>query len=65
MALAVAAARGYDPALVLLAASASRGVASPADISMASGRLKEATGVRARAFADALPLIFGPRASNP
>ena len=60
MALAVAAARGYDAALVLPAPAASvdRGVASPADISMDSSRLWQSLGLQPLALTDALRLTF-------
>jgi dTDP-4-dehydrorhamnose reductase len=64
MALAVAAARGRDPALVVAApapSAAERGVASPADISMRSGKLEAALGRRLTPFAAGLKRAFPPQ----
>ena len=61
MALAVAAARGHDPALVVAApapSAAERGVASPADISMRLGKLEAALGRRLTPFAEGLKRTF-------
>lgn len=61
MALAVAAARGYDPALVLPASAASvpRSCATPADISMDVSAVQRELGVAMTPFPDALSRIFG------
>ena len=60
MARAVAEARGHDPAPILAvpAASVSRPVASPPDISMDSSRVEGELGLRLTPFAQALASIF-------
>ena len=66
MALAVAAHRGYDPALVLpgSAASVARTCATPADISMDSAAVQHQLGVRLTPYAEALQRIFGGGGSS-
>ena len=61
MALAVAAERGHDPALVLpgSAASVARTCATPADISMDSSAVQRQLGIRLTPFGEALKQIFG------
>lgn len=60
MAAAVAKVRGYDPALIIPAPSASidRGVRSPADISMDSAKLWEVVEMRPLKFEDALRRLY-------
>lgn len=61
MAHAVAAVRGYDPALVLpgSAGAVARTCATPADISMKCSALEEALQLRLMPFQDALRETFG------
>lgn len=61
MARGVAAVLGLDPEVGITpvpSASVARGVASPPDISMRSGRLEEALGMKFTRFEDALKVIF-------
>jgi nucleoside-diphosphate-sugar epimerase len=66
MALAVAAEKGHDPALVLpgSAASVARTCATPADISMDSSAVQRQLGIRLTPFTEALKQIYGDGGSQ-